>query len=116
MCKFLCASQKVRTLHMFTYFKQSVSEYFSSQSVHINYDRIIISELDLQTSGCAKNVHLRKICVISEKVPVCYGLCYYAQPGCQVLYTVGLYAISWNMNSSVWAIWAAQASNIDEKN
>ena len=27
-----------------------------------------------------------------------------------VLYTVGLQATIWNMNSSVWAIWAAQGS------
>ena len=47
---------------------------------------------------------------------MCYGLSYYAQRGCQVLYTVGLYAIFWKMNSSVWVIWAAQASNKDEKN
>ena len=47
---------------------------------------------------------------------MCYGLYYYAQPGCQVLYTVGPYAIFWNMNISVWAIWAAQASNKEEKN
>ena len=26
-----------------------------------------------------------------------------------VLYTVVLYATFWNMNSSVWAVWAAQA-------
>ena len=47
---------------------------------------------------------------------VCYGWYYYAQPGGQVLYTVGPYAIFWNMNFSVWAIWAAQASNKQEKN
>ena len=52
----------------------------------------------------------------NKKVPVCYGLYYYAQPGFQVLYTVGLYAIFWIMNYSVWAIWAAQASNNEEKN
>ena len=27
-----------------------------------------------------------------------------------VLYTVGQYATIWNMDSSIWAIWAAQGS------
>ena len=30
-----------------------------------------------------------------------------------ILYTVGLKATCWNMNSSVCAVWAAQASNND---
>ena len=30
------------------------------------------------------------------------------------IYVVGLKAIFWNMNSSVWAIWAAQGSKVKQ--
>ena len=33
-----------------------------------------------------------------------------------VLYTVGLWAKFWNMNSSVWIVWAAQGSKEKKKN